>query len=373
MRVGFNVEQLVQDGVSGIATYTAELVRRLPSNGWDVTAFTARHGRGEVDDAMAAAGLATVHPVVLPLPRPALYDAWHTVGAASPLRRIAPVDLVHAPSVAVPPISDVPLVVTAHDAAPVTWPETYTRRGRWFHERGFAAAAKRARFVIAVSEFSAAELVAHTPIRREQIRVVPNGVELARAVDADVQSTLARYHLTGQPYVLWVGTMQPRKNVKVLVDAFARAVRDAALPHALVLVGARGWLDDLDADVAGLGDRLVMPGPVGRHDLSALYAGADAFALPSLHEGFGLPVLEALAQGTAVIASDIPVLREVAGDAARFASPTDGDAWRDALVELLSDPVARAAVAGRGPARAAQFSWDQCAVRTAAVYDDALR
>ena len=145
MRVAVNAEQIVQDGVSGIATYTTELLRRLPGAGWDVTAFTARHPPDQVDAAMHAAGLDGLRPVVLPLPRPVLYDAWHTTGLAGPVRRVAPVDLVHAPSVAVPPVREVPLVVTAHDAAPVTFPETYTKRGRWFHARGFAAAARAAR------------------------------------------------------------------------------------------------------------------------------------------------------------------------------------------------------------------------------------
>jgi glycosyltransferase involved in cell wall biosynthesis len=364
-----NVEQLVQDGVSGIATYTTELVRRLPAAGWEVTPFTARHARTHVDAAMRAAGLPDVHPVVLPMPRPALYDAWHTVGGASPLRRIAPVDLVHAPSVAVPPISQVPLVVTAHDAAPVTFPDTYTRRGRWFHERGFAAAAKRARLVIAVSEFSASELVAHTPIRAEQIRVVPNGVDLTRADGGEVARVRAVYGIGDAPYVFWVGTRQPRKNVAVLVDAFVRGVAPH-VPHSLVLGGPSGWLDDGAADSGGA--RVLAIGSVARDDLAGLYAGADLFAFPSLHEGFGLPVLEAMAQGTAVLAGDIAVLHEVASEAAHFVSPTDVDGWSDALRELLTDVAARDALAAGGPARAAMFSWEQCVTRTAAVYDEAL-
>ncbi|MFI5046374.1 MAG: glycosyltransferase family 4 protein [Acidimicrobiia bacterium] len=366
-----NVEQLVQDGVSGIATYTAQLVQTLPRHGWDVTAFTARHARPHVDAAMRAAGLLETDAVVLPLPRPLLYDAWHTIGAADPLRRIAPVDLVHAPSVAVPPVSDVPLVVTAHDAAPVTFPETFTRRGRWFHHRGFAAAAKRARRVIAVSEFSADELAAHTRIPRERIRVVPNGVVVIPATGDEIASARARIGVGDRPYVLWVGTVQPRKNVGVLVEAFRGAVT-TGVPHALVLVGAQGWLD------AGVGARdgdaewLVMPGPIAAPELAALYAGADVFALPSLHEGFGLPALEAMGQGTPALLSDIPALREVAGPAARYVPPTDVGAWRDELVDLLGHGAARTAMAEPGRARAADFTWDRCAAATAAVYEEAL-
>lgn len=375
MRVGMNVEQLVQDGVSGIATYTAQLARHLPQHGWEVTAFTARHPRARVDAALQAAGLDDLEPVVLPLPRPALYDAWHTVGAADPLRRIAPVDLVHAPSVAVPPVRDVPLVVTAHDAAPVTFPDTYTRRGRWFHERGFAAAAKRARLVIAVSEFSADELATHTPIRRDQIRVVPNGVHLARADAGEIARSRAAAGVGDRPYVLWVGTLQPRKNVGMLVEAFERAVADG-VRHALVLVGAQGWAGGGNgvADAARItpSETVVVTGPVAPPALSGLYAGADLFAFPSLHEGFGLPALEAMAQGTGVLASDIPALREVAGDAARFVAPTDVDGWHRALVTLLGDRSALDALGASGCTHAQQYSWDTCAARTAAVYQEAV-
>ncbi len=370
VRVGINVEQIVQDGVSGIASYTTELVRRLPARGWDVTAFTARHPEAEVRAAMAGAGVPGVHPVVLPFPRPLLYDAWHTVGAAGPLRRIAPVDLVHAPSVAVPPVRDVPLVVTAHDAAPVTFPDTYTRRGRWFHRRGFAAAARRARLVIAVSEFSAAEIAANTPIPRDRIRVVPNGVALDPAPADAVARARESWGIDGRPYVLWVGTLQPRKNVGVLVDAFHRAVAEAELPHVLVLVGAEGWLADRPPDDAG--DRVLAPGALARGPLSALYGGAELFAFPSRHEGFGLPALEAMAQGTPALLGDIPALREVAGDAAAFVDPGDVDGWSARLVALLGDADERARLGRAGVARAAQFSWDRCAERTVAVYDEAL-
>ena len=371
MRVGMNAEQIVQDGVSGIATYTAELLKGLPDRGWGVTSFTARHSPGQVTTAMRATGLEQVQPVVLPLPRPVLYDLWHTVGAADPLRRIAPVDLVHAPSVAVPPVRDVPLVVTAHDAAPVTWPDTYTRRGRWFHRRGFAAAARRARLVIAVSEFSADELAAHTPIPRERIRVVPNGVHLTPATAEATARARERIGLADRPFVLCVGTVQPRKNQGALVEAFRGAVADG-VPHALVIVGGQGWLDPR-VDAAASDDWLLRPGAIGAPDLVGLYAAADLFVLPSLHEGFGLPALEAMAQGTPALVSDIPALRETAGSrgALRRAHRRRRVAGRARRPARRSGRPCRDVRAGPRP-RAA-FGWDRCVERTIAVYEEALR
>jgi hypothetical protein len=161
VRVAVNVEQLLHEAPGGIGRYTAELVRLLPAHGVDVTAFAARHPRTDVERALRAYDLEGVEPVILTLPAAVLYDAWHVLGLAGPVRRVAPVDLVHAPSPAVPPTGRVPLVVTVHDAAPLVMPEAFTRRGVTFHRQGFAAAAKRARLVIAVSDFSADEIRPH--------------------------------------------------------------------------------------------------------------------------------------------------------------------------------------------------------------------
>lgn len=373
VRVAVNVEQLLHEAPGGIGRYTAELLRLLPAHGVAVTPFTARHTRADVERALRAHDLTGLDPVILPLPAAVLYDAWHVLGIAGPLRRVAPVDLVHAPSPAVPPTGKVPLVVTVHDAAPMVMPEAFTRRGVIFHRQGFAAAAKRARLVIAVSEFSADEIATHTPIPRDRIRVVPNGVDLVRATAEQVDETRRTFGIDDRPYVFWAGTFQPRKNVRVLLDAFARLDPDA-VPHRLVLAGPPGWKpDDEDGEVARqLGDRVRLLGPVAREHIFPLFAGADLFAFPSRHEGFGIPVVEAMAQGTAVVCADIPALREVAGDAARFVPPDDLTGWVDALRTLLTDDAARAALVALGYERVARYSWERCTTATVAVYDEAL-
>ena len=252
--------------------------------------------------AAEAAGLSGRPGIVsLGLPRPLLYDAWHVLGLP-PLgladRRHGGVDVVHAPSVAVPPRGRTPLVVTVHDVAPAQYPETFSRRGRRFHAQGLAAAARRADVVIAVSHAAADEIVAHSTIPDGRIRVIPNGVDMIEVTDAQRRRTIDRFGLGDAPYVLWVGSLEPRKGVGTLVAAMGRTGGSARL----VLAGYPGWLSDglIDpGDRDALGDRLRQLGQVDEVDLWALYAGATVFALPSRHEGFGLPVLEAMSQGTA--------------------------------------------------------------------------
>jgi alpha-1,3-rhamnosyl/mannosyltransferase len=148
------------------------------------------------------------------------------------------------------------------------------------------------------------------------------------------------------------------------------------VPHLLVLAGPAGWLDQGETVLGParrLGERVRTIGRVGDDHLRGLYRGADLFALPSRHEGFGIPVLEAMAQGTPVVCADIAALRELAAGAARLVPPDDPDSWAVALDEVLHDEDARAALAAAGRRRASEFSWERCATETRAVYREALR
>ena len=375
MRVGINLEQLLFRTPGGIGRYTARLATLLPALFPEDSyrGFVARHRQAEV----AAAGL-PLPTSVLALPRPVLYDSWHVLGAprlSLMARDLAHLDLVHAPSVAVPPKGAARLVVTVHDAAPLLFPDTFTRRGRWFHQRGLAAAARRADLVIAVSHAAAAELAAHAGIAADKIRVVHNGVDPIEVSDADVDAVRRRHHIDDRPYVFWLGTQEPRKNVPLLVQAFAESVATTGAPHALVLGGAAGWLHEHALSMPGaeqLGERLRVLGFVDDADLAAVYKGADLFAFPSLHEGFGIPILEAMAQGTPVVCTDIPALTEVAAGAAVLVPP-DVDAWTDALSRMLTERNESAALVLAGVGRAKELTWERCARATHAVYQEAVR
>jgi glycosyltransferase involved in cell wall biosynthesis len=381
VRVAVNLEQLLYRSPGGVGRYTARLAMVLPRlfPGDEVLGFTARHRPDEVEAAMAAFGLAGVHPSVLPLPRPVLYEAWHRL-AAPPLAwgagLLAGADLVHAPSVAVPPRGRVPLVVTVHDAAPELFPDAFPPRGLRFHRAGLAAATRRADLVLTVSESAAEEIVAHSELPRSRIRVVPNGVDPVPVTAEQQRAVLEAAGLADRPYVFWVGSLEPRKGVGTLVAAMARLHPGRGGRSArLVLAGYPGWLSGqvVDAaDRAELGDDLVERGRISDEELWALYAGAAVFAFPSRHEGFGYPVLEAMAQGTPVVCSDLPVLREVTGDAAMRVAPGDVAAWAEAIAALLDDPAAALRQGAAGRAQAEQWSVERSIRGIRGVYEEVL-
>ncbi|MDQ1416744.1 MAG: hypothetical protein QOF81_2357 [Acidimicrobiaceae bacterium] len=418
VRVAVNVEQLLYRPPGGIGRYTAKLVTLLPQLFPDdsVVAFTARHPRAEIDAAWQAAtggtaatggsgapggsgvpggtgepGGSGAPPIRLPLPRALLYEGWNTLGVGRLdwlARELSGMDLVHAPSVAVPPRGRAPLIVTVHDVAPALFPQSFPIHGRWFHARGLAATARRADLVITVSHSAAAEIAAHSDISPDRLRVVPNGVDHVEASADEIRATQARHDLSAVPYILWVGTLEPRKNVTTLVRAFAALVESGrAADHRLILAGPTGWLSDdlvpasLMARHGGPGGSIRLIGPVEESELRALYAGATLFALPSRHEGFGLPVLEAMAQGTPVVCADIAALRELVGAgvgagvvavAARLVAPDDVDGWADAIATLIDDEAARRRLGQAGRDRAAAFSWEHTIRATRQVYAEAV-
>jgi len=344
----------------------------------DVSAFVALHSR-RIAGARLREGGARLHVTVLGVPRPVLYDGWHAGVVPGPQtlsRRLRHAEVVHAPSPAVPPVlARTALVVTVHDVAHLLYPDKTTRRGRWFHNAGLRAAARRAELVICPSEAAAADVATRSEIDPGRIRVVPMGVDTVEVDASDISETRRRLALGDRPYVLWVGTLEPRKNLGLLLEAFGVLASETDLPHRLVVAGPAGWLDaagEVAAAGRALGDRLVVTGHVAEADLAPLYAGADVFAFCSHYEGFGLPVLEAMAQGTPVVCAATSALPEVAGNAARLVAEQTHPAWAAALADVLGDPAEASRLSESGRLRAAQFPWERTVRETHAVYEEAL-
>jgi glycosyltransferase involved in cell wall biosynthesis len=354
--VALHVGQLFQRLPGGIGRYVYELFQALRAEGTDVIPFAAGDPAPRVLDELPGF-------VSLGSPRaPLRYEMWHRL--RRPLVQL-PADVLHAPSLAVPP-TRLPLVVTVNDVAFLHHPEAFTKRGLAFHRRGLALARRDADAVVAPSEFTRRELIAEG-FEADAVFVAHHGVVQIPAPDtATIDGVLHRLGVE-PPFVLAVGTIEPRKNLPVLVAALERA-RTRHPDVTLVLAGPRGWLD-----VPGLDRSWVRElGAVDEQALDALYRRATLYAMPSRYEGFGLPLLEAMARSCAVVAADGASLPEVVGDAGLLVPPGDVAEWANALEELLDDPDARKALIERGDARAATFTWAASADKHCAAYRAAV-
>lgn len=359
--VAITVEQCWQPVPGGSGTYVSRLSRALADlPGIEVTGITARHG-GAAPDADFAP---TVDRLVSSaLPRPLLYESWNVLGRPSAERLAGSgIAVVHATTWAVPPTRR-PLVVTVHDLAFVASPEMFTRRGVRFFHRSLERVRAEADRVIVPSQMTLVDCVA-AGIPEARIRVVPHGVDMP-AVTGDQVADFRRSRDLTRPYVLWCGTLEPRKNVTGVVGAYSRMRR--TLPgYDLVLVGPRGWGDQVAARTAD-GDSVHWLGRLSQHDLACAYADSAAFCYPSFAEGFGLPVLEAMTYGVPVVTSVRTPMVELVGDAGIAVEPSDEDALAEALVSVLEARPQRSEAAAR---RARAFRWETAAAATSEVYSE---
>lgn len=284
--------------------------------------------------------------------------------------------LFHATEHLLLPLRGVPTVLTVHDLIFRRYPAHHKRLNRWYLNATMPLFCRRADAIIAVSEQSKRDVVAAYGIPAEKITVIYEAADprFCPQPAATVAAARARYNLPGR-YLLFVGTIEPRKNLGRLLAAFER-LHAAGLTDALVIVGKRGWLyDDFFARLENSPAKgaVIFPGFVPDADLPAVYAGAQALAFPSEFEGFGLPVLEAMACGAPVVCSNTSSLPEVTGSAALLVDPLDVDALTDALRCVLADPALAADLRARGLAQAARFSWERAAAETLAVYHQVQR
>ena len=351
MTVAVHVGQLLQPVPGGIGRYVRALLPCLPRAEVEPVAFAA---------GPRPAGLDGVRYVDLGWPRgPLRYEAWHRLGRP---RLVVGGDVVHATSLAIPPPGDRPLVVTVHDLVPLRAPELLTRRGVAFHLAGLDRARRLGATLVVPTAWGRDDL-AREGIDPGRIHVAPHGVTVGPAPAADaVAAVLARLGVR-RPFVLSVGTLEPRKGVADLLAAHRR-LRQGRPDLQLVLAGGRGWGELPDVDGPGV----MAPGSLGDADLDALYRTAEVLALPSRYEGFGLPVVEAMARGCPVVVSDAACLPEVAGGAAELVPVGDVDGLTDALAGVLDDGARRERLGAAGRSRAAPFTWVASAVAHARAY-----
>jgi glycosyltransferase involved in cell wall biosynthesis len=264
-----------------------------------------------------------------------------------------------------------PLVVTVHDLLPLRHPELFTSETR-AHTRLSLPFVRRADRVLTNSEWTRGEVIDLLGLPPERVATTPFGVAERFRPDPAAHDRVRERHGVAGPYVLCVGTREPRKNLVAALRAFERLARRRP-DVELVLAGGRGWHgEELERALAAVSDRVRTPGFVSDAELVDLYAAAACFVFPSLAEGFGFPVLEAMACGAPVVTSDNSALREVAGDAALLVDPHSSEAIAEALERVLEDPELRDDLRRRGLERRRAFTWEACADATVAAYRDLL-
>ncbi len=348
MRIGIDATLVRPDRLTGIERYalcmTAALARIAPG---EVVLFTRQ-------DAPEALRSLPVEQHETPFRyRFSIEQGWLPRAAAR-----AGIDLLHMLAFPTPLLWRGRAVITVHDATPWLHRDTLSPGMRYYYGPLYKQALRRASGILTVSEAARGDLMVALGVPPQRIHVTHNGVD---------PSFFEAKPPVGPrtPYLLAVGTLEPRKNIPVLLDAF-RELRAEGRDLQLVLVGRQGWADSLPlGDVAA---HVRLTGAVPDAELAELYAAASCFVIPSVYEGFGLSLAEAMAAGTPAVASDIPALREVGGDCVRYAPPRSSRAFAEAIRLALDRREESTALAERARKRARSFSWDTCAAETLLVY-----
>jgi len=303
----------------------------------------------------------------VPLPRVAMYESWQRLRLPRTEWTTGPVDVVHATGVAVPPCR-APLVVTVHDLAFLRFPGHATRHGQRFFERALERTRRHAALVLCPSQATADDCE-RAGIDGARLRIVPWGVDGEQATADEIDGVRFRYDLP-ERFALFVGTIEPRKNLRRLLTAWRHLPDRVSLP--LVLVGPPGWNENLQDELALLGDRVRTLGFVPPGPLRALYAASTVVCYPSIFEGFGLPVLEAMAQATPVVTSARTACAEVVGDAGVLVDPRSPDDIRLGVEALLDDPTGAAELGRRGRERALEYTWERVGRQTRDAYREVI-
>jgi glycosyltransferase involved in cell wall biosynthesis len=407
MKIGIDYTSAATQG-AGIGRYTRELMRALlalPSHNRYSFFYASRN---RVDTSIFQPPTSNVHR--LPLHDKWLMRLWHRLRIPLPVEAIVgKVDLFHSPDFTLPPtLPGVPTLLTVHDLSFIRDPESAWPSLRAFLNKTVPRSVKRATHVLADSQATKDDLIELFGTPAGKITVLYSGVETRFAPvrdRAEIDCVCAKYQLP-RPFILSVGTLQPRKNYARLIEAFGKIIQHpernegeskdadrATSPHSstaplqgsaqnasqdfhLVITGGKGWMFETifeQVKRSGLEGRVHFPGFVDDADLPALYSAADLFAYVSLYEGFGLPLLEAMACGTPVVASNVSSLPEVVGEVGLQVDPRDGDAITRALREMIERPELRKRSIEMGLERAKSFTWDKAARELLAIYDCVVR
>jgi alpha-1,3-rhamnosyl/mannosyltransferase len=370
-RVGVNLLWLVPGEVGGSEEYTVRLLSAL-----------ADLGTGDVDVILYVnRRFSSAHPeivsrfttVVAPVSgssrvlRVIAESTWLAIRS-----RVDRCALVHHAGGTMPAVRPGPGVLTLHDLQPLANPERFGLIKGTYIRFIAPRSLRRAEFVVCLSRYVANDAIDRVGLPAERIRIVPCGIaDPGASIDAQrLRELLGRFDLDDRPFIIYPAITYPHKNHATLIAAFAR-VAEKHDEVRLVFTGGAGSSDSVvqsTIEAYGLESKVIRTGRVHESDLDLLYRAATMMAFPSLYEGFGLPLLEAMSRGCPIVASDAGSLPEVAGDAAEFVDPIDVAGWANALGALIEDPARRTVLARRGFDRVAQFAWSVSAQSILSVY-----
>ena len=287
-------------------------------------------------------------------------------------------DITHFFNYIVPPKVKGKSVVTVHDMVYKAFPETVRARTKYMLDTGLKKSMKRADIIVTDSEFSKTEIIKYFPQYQDKIRVVPCGVDLNKfhpCNDTDKIERVRKDFETGEEYFLYLGTIEPRKNLERLIEAYAEFVKNTDNPPNLVLAGGKGWLYDsiyAKAEKLGIEKKVIFTKYIPSEDINALMCGAVAFVFPSIYEGFGMPPLEAMACGVPVLTSGEASLPEVTGDSAVIVDAYSVNSIAEGLERIYSDRNLRERLSREGSERAEKFTWEKSAEILYKVYRELL-
>ena len=369
-RVGLNAHLLSLDASyrsAGVSRYIYQLLRHLPASDASVCfeAFTSVGSASFPGWQMHLSHLPTQHPLVRIL--------WEQLLQPLCARHL---NLLHAPVCVSPLLAPCPTVVTIHDLSFIKLPQAFRPGNRAYLTLFTRLSVRKAERIIVVSENTRRDAALLLGIPLERILVIPNGVdETFCPQDPDHVAAFRRQRGIPDRIILFVGTIEPRKNVETLVRAYALLRQRGNVKHKLVIGGSKGWMyEPLFALVEDLGleTEILFPGFLSPQELPLWYSAADLFVYPSLYEGFGLPPIEAMACGTPVITSNASSLPEVVGKAGVMVDPHDVEGWANAMERALRDAELRESIRSAGLERAQRFSWQRTAQMTMSLYRDIL-
>jgi glycosyltransferase involved in cell wall biosynthesis len=378
MRIGIDATPLLKE-LSGIGHYVDRLIRGLQAvdakNSYRVF-YTAWKEVGPV----SPPSLRLFPAKRLPWPKWFLPLAtglcrWPLPGLS---RLTSDEDIVHWTSNFLPPRGSRKQVLTLYDLTFLLFPKHHPWQRRVLHSMTIARSAALADGIIVISHQTKQDVMRYLGVPESKLHVVyPAASPLFEPKsEAQRSKVLSKYRLPDKAYLLFIGNIEPRKNLVRLLVAYAKARPRFARRYRLVVIGGQGWRNTeifRKADELALEDDLTFLGYVPDEDLPSLISGALAFVYPSLYEGFGLPPLEAMACGTPVVTSDVASLPEVVGDAAVMVDPYDTDALATAIARVVESPDLRQELSERGMKRAGLFSWEKTARQTVKVYEDVYR